>query len=253
MPKAKPPAPPSRHKRKVGIGHLPMMKRILARISHTDLHWLNSMDTQELKALLDLIQSERRPGNVPGERFRRERAEPWLKRLDIATLLEEHGPPLHRTGSELSGAGSARPTHTPDPPARTKNPDPTGAKTSPATSRQSPQGCTRHPCPFSPVMSPGRCAPDPASRDSGPLAGPIRHKPDNSRNARGGSIPPPPSPLGSARRRLDGSPGAIARHAGSLPTPFLYLSIRRNQIVDNESAERQNAAHAVWADRHFGV
>ena len=72
MPKAKPSTPPSRHKRKVGIGHLPMMKRILDRISVNDLHWMTSIETQELKALLDLIQTAK------------------LKRLDLATLLEEH-------------------------------------------------------------------------------------------------------------------------------------------------------------------
>ena len=80
MPKAKPTAPPSQYKRKVGIGHLPMMKRMLDRISQNDLHWLTSMETQELKALLDLIQTAK------------------LKRLDIATLLEEHN--RHCTGPE---------------------------------------------------------------------------------------------------------------------------------------------------------
>ena len=80
MPKAKPSAPPSQHKRKVGIGHLPMMKRLLARISINDLHWLTSMETQELKALLDLVQTAK------------------LKRIDIATLLEEHN--RHCTGPD---------------------------------------------------------------------------------------------------------------------------------------------------------
>ena len=70
--------PPSPYKRKVGTGHLPMMKRILARISQNDLHWLTHMETQELRALLDLIQTAK------------------LKGLDIGVLLEEHN--RHCTG-----------------------------------------------------------------------------------------------------------------------------------------------------------
>ena len=49
-----------------------MMERLLARISQSDLHWLTSMETQELRALLDLIQTAKH------------------KRLDLAVLLEEH-------------------------------------------------------------------------------------------------------------------------------------------------------------------
>lgn len=37
-------APPSPYKRKVSAGHLPMMHRVLARISQNDLHWLTSME-----------------------------------------------------------------------------------------------------------------------------------------------------------------------------------------------------------------
>ncbi len=80
MPKAKPSDPPSRYKRKVGIGHLPMMQRMLDRISQNDLHWLTSIETQELKALLDLVQTAK------------------LKRLDLKTLVEEHN--RHCTGPE---------------------------------------------------------------------------------------------------------------------------------------------------------
>ena len=45
-----------------------MMERLLARISQSDLHWLTSMETQELRALLDLIQTAKH------------------KRLDLAVL-----------------------------------------------------------------------------------------------------------------------------------------------------------------------
>ena len=83
MPKSKPGSvAPSQHKRKVGIGHLPMMKRLLARVSINDLHWLTSIETQELKAMLDLIQTAK------------------LKRIDIGTLLEEHN--RHCTGPDRS-------------------------------------------------------------------------------------------------------------------------------------------------------
>ena len=81
MPKPKPGlAAPSQYKRKVEIGHLPMMQRLLDRISQNDLHWLTSMETQEMKALLDLIQTAK------------------LRRLDLATLLQEHN--RHCTGPQ---------------------------------------------------------------------------------------------------------------------------------------------------------
>ena len=51
---------------------------ILARVSQNDLHWLTHMETQELRALLDLIQTAK------------------LKQLDIGVLLEEHN--RHCTG-----------------------------------------------------------------------------------------------------------------------------------------------------------
>ncbi len=76
----KPNNPLSPYKRKVGVGHLPMMQRLLARISANDLHWLTGIETQELRALLDLVQTAKR------------------KRLDIATLLEQHN--RHCTGPE---------------------------------------------------------------------------------------------------------------------------------------------------------
>ena len=58
--------------------HLPMMVRLLARISRNDLHWLNTLDAQELRALLQLIATAK------------------TKRLNIATLLEAHN--RHCTG-----------------------------------------------------------------------------------------------------------------------------------------------------------
>ena len=56
----------------------PMMVRLLARISRNDLHWLNTLDAQELRALLQLIATAK------------------TRRLNIATLLEEHN--RHCTG-----------------------------------------------------------------------------------------------------------------------------------------------------------
>ena len=55
-----------------------MMVRLLARISRNDLHWLNTLDAQELRALLQLIATAK------------------TRRLDIATLLEAHN--RHCTG-----------------------------------------------------------------------------------------------------------------------------------------------------------
>ena len=55
-----------------------MMVRLLARISQNDLHWLNTLDAQELRALLQLIATAK------------------ARHLDIATLLEEHN--RHCTG-----------------------------------------------------------------------------------------------------------------------------------------------------------
>ncbi len=70
--------PQSKPSRAISEGHLPMMQRLIARISSNDLHWLNTMDTQELRAMLRLIATAKR------------------KRLDVATLLEEHN--RHCTG-----------------------------------------------------------------------------------------------------------------------------------------------------------
>ena len=64
------PKPHARATRAISPGHLPMMVRLLARISRNDLHWLNTLDAQELRALLQLIATAK------------------TKRLDIATLLE---------------------------------------------------------------------------------------------------------------------------------------------------------------------
>ncbi len=74
------PKPHPKSTRPVSEGHLPMMQRLHARISQNDLHWLNTMDTQELRALLLLIATAKQ------------------KRLDIATLLEEHN--RHCTGKD---------------------------------------------------------------------------------------------------------------------------------------------------------
>ena len=49
------PKPHARATRAISPGHLPMMVRLLARISRNDLHWLNTLDAQELRALLQLI------------------------------------------------------------------------------------------------------------------------------------------------------------------------------------------------------
>ena len=54
--------------------------RLLARVSINDMHWLTSIETQQLKAMLDLVQTAK------------------LKRLDIATLLEKHN--RHCTGPD---------------------------------------------------------------------------------------------------------------------------------------------------------
>ena len=45
------PKPHARATRAISPGHLPMMVRLLARISLNDLHWLNTLDAQELRAL----------------------------------------------------------------------------------------------------------------------------------------------------------------------------------------------------------
>ncbi len=74
------PKPHPKSTRPVSEGHLPMMQRLHARISQNDLHWLNTMDTQELRALLLLIATAKQ------------------KRLDITTLLEEHN--RHCTGKD---------------------------------------------------------------------------------------------------------------------------------------------------------
>ena len=50
------PKPHARATRAISPGHLPMMVRLLARISQNDLHWLNTLDAQELRALLWLWQ-----------------------------------------------------------------------------------------------------------------------------------------------------------------------------------------------------
>ena len=55
-----------------------IMVRLLARISRNDLHWLNTLDAQELRALLQLIATAK------------------ARHLNIATLLEEHN--RHCTG-----------------------------------------------------------------------------------------------------------------------------------------------------------
>ena len=72
------PKPHARATRAISPGHLPMMVRLLARISRNDLHWLNTLDAQELRALLQLIATAK------------------TRRLNIATLLEEHN--RHCTG-----------------------------------------------------------------------------------------------------------------------------------------------------------
>ena len=72
------PKPHARATRAISPGHLPMMVRLLARISQNDLHWLNTLDAQELRALLQLIATAK------------------TRHLDIATLLEEHN--RHCTG-----------------------------------------------------------------------------------------------------------------------------------------------------------
>ena len=64
------PKPHARATRAISPGHLPMMVRLLARISQNDLHWLNTLDAQELRALLQLIATAK------------------SRRLNIATLLE---------------------------------------------------------------------------------------------------------------------------------------------------------------------
>ena len=72
------PKPHARATRAISFGHLPMMVRLLARISQNDLHWLVTLDAQELRALLQLITTAK------------------TRRLDIATLLDEHN--RHCTG-----------------------------------------------------------------------------------------------------------------------------------------------------------
>ena len=64
------PKPHAPATRAISPGHLPMMVRLLARISQNDLHWLNTLDAQELRALLQLIATAK------------------SRRLNIATLLE---------------------------------------------------------------------------------------------------------------------------------------------------------------------
>ena len=60
------------------------MERLLARVSQNDLHWLTSMETQDLRALLDLVQTAKR------------------KRLDLAVLLEARQS-LEKVGIPLAG------------------------------------------------------------------------------------------------------------------------------------------------------
>ena len=72
------PKPHAPATRAISFGHLPMMRRLMARISKNDLHWLNTLDAQELRTLLQLITTAK------------------TRRLDIATLLEEHN--RHCTG-----------------------------------------------------------------------------------------------------------------------------------------------------------
>ena len=55
------PKPHARATRAISPGHLPMMVRLLARISRNDLHWLNTLDAQELRALLQLIATAKTP------------------------------------------------------------------------------------------------------------------------------------------------------------------------------------------------
>ena len=79
-PKPETPAPPSQYRRKVSPSHLPMMQRIIAHISQNDLHRLTTMEPRELRALLDLVRTAKN------------------RRLDLATLLEEHN--RHCTGQD---------------------------------------------------------------------------------------------------------------------------------------------------------
>ena len=72
------PKPHARATRAISFGHLPMMVRLMARISKNDLHWLTTLDAQELRALLQLITTAK------------------TRRLNIATLLDEHN--RHCTG-----------------------------------------------------------------------------------------------------------------------------------------------------------
>ena len=44
------PKPHARATRAISPGHLPMMVRLLARPGRNDLHWLNTLDAQELRA-----------------------------------------------------------------------------------------------------------------------------------------------------------------------------------------------------------
>ena len=53
------PKPHARATRAISPGHLPMMVRLLARISQNDLHWLNTLDAQELRAPMIWRQSTR--------------------------------------------------------------------------------------------------------------------------------------------------------------------------------------------------
>ena len=41
----------------VSMGHLPMMRRLLSRISASDLYWLNTIDTAELLAMIHLVHT----------------------------------------------------------------------------------------------------------------------------------------------------------------------------------------------------
>ena len=58
------PKPHARATRAISPGHLPMMVRLLARISRNDLHWLNTLDAQELRALLQLIATAKTSASI---------------------------------------------------------------------------------------------------------------------------------------------------------------------------------------------
>ena len=110
------PKPHPKPTRAVSEGHLPMMERLLARVSQNDLHWLTSMETQELRALLDLVQTAKRHRHAD-----RRAQSPYRRRLKIGYRIEPSPQACYRSSRSGNAIDVTRPIHKPGKQAMTRS------------------------------------------------------------------------------------------------------------------------------------